>query len=204
MPDLALERAARALVCGVDEAGRGPWAGPVLAAAVMFAPALPDELVRSIDDSKKLSPARREQLLPLILSCARVGVGAASVEEIDAFNILEATMKAMARAVRTLNRSGPSPELALIDGNRAPALPCPARAVVRGDGSSLSIAAASIVAKVSRDRLMRLLARRHPGYGWERNMGYGTPEHREALARLGPNPFHRRSFAPIHAYLSNT
>src|SRR3970040_1719176 len=97
VPDLALERAARALVCGVDEAGRGPWAGPVLAAAVMFAPALPDELVRSIDDSKKLSPARREQLLPLILRCARVGVGAASVEEIDAFNILEATMKTMAR-----------------------------------------------------------------------------------------------------------
>jgi ribonuclease HII len=128
-----------------------------------------------------------------------LGVGAASVAEIDALNVLEATMLAMRRA---LDRLRLVPALALVDGNRAPLLACPARAIVKGDGRSLSIAAASIVAKVTRDRLMARLARAHPGFGWERNAGYGTAEHRAALARHGPTPHHRRSFAPIRKVLN--
>jgi ribonuclease HII len=197
MPDLELERAAGGIVAGVDEAGRGPLAGPVLAAAaVIDAGRLEIALRDRIDDSKKLSPARREAVFAELAGCARLALGAASVAEIDRFNILGATMLAMRRAVLSL---GILPDLVLIDGNRTPELPCAARAVVGGDARSLSIAAASIAAKVVRDRIMARLAARHPGFGWERNAGYGTAAHREALVRLGPTAHHRRSFAPVAA-----
>jgi len=195
VPDFSLEREAGGLVAGIDEAGRGPWAGPVVAAAVVLDPeTLPQSLSLALDDSKKLSTRRREALFDALRHCARTGVGHAEVGEIDSVNILAATMLAMGRAVENL---GVEPDLALIDGNRAPKLRCPARCVVGGDGLSLSIAAASIVAKVTRDRIMADLARRFPGYGWERNAGYGTAEHRQALERLGVTPQHRRSFKPV-------
>ena len=216
MPDFALEAALRAclgrggqvLVIGLDEAGRGPWAGPVVAAAVWLDPQrCPAELLRGLDDSKRLSPARRAALLEMLehsaaRGAAALGLGAAGVAEIDDVNILQAALRAMTRAAADLTaRSGRAPEAALVDGNRLPELPCPAEAVVGGDGLSLSIAAASILAKVSRDRRMAALARDHPGYGWERNQGYGTAEHRAALARLGVTPEHRRSFRPVREAL---
>jgi len=205
MPDWTLERAAVAdgakLVCGIDEAGRGPWAGPVVAGAVVLDPeTLGATLLRGLDDSKKLKPEAREVLFRELQARARIGVGIADVDEIDSLNILQATMLAMARALGDLGT--PAPDLALVDGNRAPELACAARTVVKGDGLSLSIAAASIVAKVSRDRMMAELDRRHPGYGWARNAGYGTAEHQAALASLGVTPVHRRSFAPIRKILS--
>jgi len=195
VPDYDLERAAGGVVAGVDEAGRGPWAGPVVAAAcVLDLEALAPELRGVIDDCKLLRRETRERLFPAIAAGARIGIGAASVAEIDRLDVLQATMLAMARAVAAL---GGPPDLALVDGNRLPALPCPARAVVGGDRRSLSIAAASIAAKVVRDRLMRRLATRYPGFGWERNAGYGTAEHQAALGRLGITRHHRRSFRPI-------
>ncbi len=195
MPDLALETQAGGLVAGIDEAGRGPLAGPVVAAAAIIdASLLAPSLAAAIDDSKRLGPRRRRELFAALPTFARVGLGAASVAEIDRLNILAATMLAMRRAVLAL---GVVPDLALIDGNRAPDLPCPARTLVGGDGICLSIAAASIAAKVMRDRIMAALARRHPGFGWERNAGYPTVEHRAALVRLGATPHHRRSFAPV-------
>ena len=181
-------------VVGLDEVGRGPWAGPVLAAAVILDRATMPE---GIEDSKALAKDRREALFEALrLSGAAIGVGAASVAEIETHNILGASLLAMRRAAVAL---GCRPGLALVDGNRAPALACPVRTLIGGDAISVSIAAASIVAKVTRDRLMARLALRHPGYGWERNAGYGTAEHRRALARLGPSPHHRRTFAPIAA-----
>lgn len=196
MPDLNLERELGGRVAGIDEAGRGPWAGPVVAAAVVLPADLAADLASTIDDSKKLPRPRREQIHAALAGLAGIdiGVGMAEVAEIDELNILQATMLAMRRAVADL---GSAPCAALVDGNRSPNLDCPVRTVVRGDALSLSIAAASIVAKVTRDRRMSELARRHPGYGWERNAGYGTAEHRAALARLGVTPAHRRSFAPI-------
>ena len=198
-PDLTAEVAYAgkdATICGVDEAGRGPWAGPVVAAAVVLDRGC---VPPGLDDSKKLTPRRRAALFDAIRAAASVGVGIASVEEIDALNILRANDLAMLRAIGALQ---PAPEAALIDGNRVPpGLPCRARALVGGDGRSLSIAAASIVAKVTRDRIMGELAGAHPGYGWERNMGYGTAEHRAGLIRLGVTPHHRRSFRPIHNIL---
>ena len=183
-------------ICGVDEAGRGPWAGPVVAAAVVLDRGC---IPPGLDDSKKLTPRRRAALFDALRAAASVGVGIASVGEIDALNILRANDLAMLRAIAALD---PAPGAALIDGNRVPpGLPCRARALVGGDGRSLSIAAASIVAKVTRDRIMAGLADAHPGYGWERNMGYGTPQHRAALERLGVTPHHRRSFRPIHNIL---
>ncbi len=219
MPDFALETGIRArhaghgagdiLVIGLDEAGRGPWAGPVMAAAAWLDPQrCPAELRRGLDDSKRLSRARRAELLEMledsaVRGTAALGLGEAGVEEIDDVNILQATLRAMARAAADLAaRGGRSPGAALVDGNRLPELPCPAEAVVGGDGLSLSIAAASILAKVTRDRRMAALARDHPGYGWERNQGYGTAEHRAALARLGVTPQHRRSFRPIREALN--
>jgi ribonuclease HII len=195
MPDFALEHAAGGIIAGVDEAGRGPLAGPVVAAAAVIDEALlaPSLSIR-IDDSKKLKPTARVEIFGELAGCARIAVGAASVAEIDRFNILGATILAMRRAVLSL---GILPDLALIDGNKTPELPCPAQAVIGGDGRSLSIAAASIVAKVVRDRIMASLAERHPGFGWERNAGYGTAAHREALVRLGPTSHHRRSFSPV-------
>ncbi len=195
MPDFSLEMQAGGVIAGVDEAGRGPLAGPVVAAAaILDARRLPEDLARSIDDSKRLSPARRVDVLAALRPVARIGLGAASVAEIDRLNILQATLLAMTRAVAAL---GARPDMALIDGNHAPVLPCPTRTVVKGDQRSLTIAAASIAAKVVRDRLMARLALRHPGFGWERNAGYGTAEHRAALVRLGATPHHRRSFAPV-------
>jgi ribonuclease HII len=199
LPDLSLEIEAGGIVAGVDEAGRGPLAGPVVAAAVILDPQIPGWLADGIDDSKVLPAARRRELYGGICRCARIGVGAASVLEIESTNILLATFLAMRRAVMRL---GATPDLALVDGHMAPALPCPARPVVGGDGLSLSIAAASIVAKVTRDRIMAALAPRYPGYGWETNVGYGTDAHRSALARLGITRHHRRTFSPIDNMLS--
>lgn len=189
---------ARGLVCvaGVDEVGRGPLAGPVTAAAVRLdAGCIPDGL----HDSKRLSAARRHALFDTLMTVAEVSVAHASVEEIDSLNILRAAHLAMARAVAGLRSP---PDHLLIDGNLIPAgLGCPATPVVGGDGLCLSIAAASIVAKVTRDRIMVDLAQQFPGYGWETNMGYPTAAHHAALQTLGVTPFHRRSFAPVHNIL---
>ncbi len=198
-PDFSFEAAAAGPVCGIDEVGRGPWAGPVVAAAVILDPlAIPEGL----DDSKRLSAARREALHDRLLARASVGIGMASVEEIDAINILQASFLAMRRAVAALS---PAPMFALVDGNRVPAgLPCEGRAVIGGDARVLSIAAASIVAKVTRDRIMVALSQQFPGYGWETNVGYGTAGHVSGLERLGVTQHHRRSFRPIHKMLCET
>ncbi|OAN52156.1 ribonuclease HII [Paramagnetospirillum marisnigri] len=199
MPDLSREAALGGVVCGIDEVGRGPLAGPVIAAAVILDPTrLPARLLERLDDSKALSKRLREELAELVPETARVGFGECSVDEIDRLNILQATLQAMRRAHDSL---GVVCGHALVDGNRPPRLPCPVTCVVKGDSLSLSIAAASVVAKVRRDALMAELALAHPGYGWERNAGYGTPEHLEALKRLGPTPHHRRSFAPVAQYM---
>jgi ribonuclease HII len=197
MPDYSIEREIGGVVAGVDEAGRGPLAGPVVAAAVVLdVRRIPD----GIDDSKKLQRERREALHGLILGSAHVGVGIASVEEIDRVNILQATFLAMLRAIEALPLR---PDHLLIDGNQRPKqLPCACRTVVGGDGLSLSIAAASIIAKVTRDRIMLELAREHPHYGWERNAGYGTPEHHRALSLVGVSVHHRRSFEPVHRLMN--
>jgi ribonuclease HII len=194
-PDFAFEREQRARgarwVAGVDEVGRGPLAGPVGVAAVILSPDAPPP--PGIDDSKKLGRARREALFPLILESAlSVSIAFASAEEIDRYNIRGATLRAMARAVAGLSLR---PDFALIDGRDVPEpLPCPAHALIDGDALSLSIAAASIVAKVARDRLMARLDRPFPGYGFCDHAGYATRAHLQALARLGPTPLHRRSF----------
>ncbi|MGB0507288.1 MAG: ribonuclease HII [Pikeienuella sp.] len=196
-PNYEFETAAPAQpVCGVDEAGRGPWAGPVVAGAAIIDPT---RVPAGLNDSKKLTAARREALFAELLTCAETGVGIATVEEIDRLNILNATYLAMRRAVAALPQV---PAFALIDGNKIPPeLPCPAQAVVKGDGRSLSIAAASIMAKVTRDRIMCDLSVEWPGYGWERNAGYGVKAHAAALLELGVTPHHRRSFKPIHKIL---
>ena len=187
-------------VAGVDEAGRGPLAGPVVAAAVIFEKefleAEADRSLSGLDDSKKLPAARREFFHALLAACphARIGVASASVAEIDSLNILRATHLAMARAVAQL---APPPDLALVDGLPVKGLPVPYRAIVGGDGASLSIAAASVMAKVTRDRLMTELAAEYPAYGFERHKGYGTAAHLDALRRHGPCPAHRKSFAPV-------
>lgn len=199
MPDFLLEKAAGGLVAGIDEAGRGPWAGPVVAAAAILDPErLPTDLANRLNDSKKLSRPVRETLFNALQQHALLGVGMASVAEIDANNILAATMLAMRRAVEALPAN---PDIALVDGNRAPDLPCSVQTVIRGDGLSLSIAAASIIAKVTRDRIMTDLAKKHPGYGWERNAGYGTKVHKDGLDRCGVTIHHRRSFKPIASRL---
>ena len=193
---LAAEACGGQPVCGVDEAGRGPWAGPVSAAAVILDPA---RLPPGIDDSKALSAAARERLEAEIKTHAVAwAVGFASVEEIDDLNILHATGLAMCRAIEGL---AVTPAVALVDGNYRFKLPCDVTTVVGGDGLSLSIAAASILAKTARDRLMIALDAEHPGYGFAGHKGYHAPSHVAGLARLGPCPAHRRSWAPIRALL---
>jgi len=199
-PTLALEirliQSSGGPVCGVDEAGRGPWAGPVSAGAVILNP---DDLPAGIDDSKALTHARREALEVEIKARSLAwGVGFASVEEIEELNILHATGLAMCRAIEAL---AIPPVAALVDGSYRFKLPCPIQTVVGGDGLSLSIAAASILAKTARDRLMVDLDAEYPGYGFAGHKGYNAPVHSEALRTLGPCPAHRRSWAPIRALL---
>ncbi|MFP4273504.1 MAG: ribonuclease HII [Paracoccaceae bacterium] len=199
-PDLSLESAARRRGClriaGLDEVGRGPLAGPVTAAVVVLDPS---RIPEGIDDSKRLRPAQRVALAAEIAAVAEVGLAHASVEEIDRLNILRASHLAMCRAVAQL---AAPPDHVLVDGNMIPAdLSHPCDCVVGGDALSLSIAAASIVAKVARDRLMMDLAQQFPGYGWETNMGYGSKSHIAALQDLGATPHHRRSFRPVHNIL---
>ena len=200
IPTLALETllvdSAGGPVCGVDEAGRGPWAGPVSAAAVILHP---DDLPEGIDDSKVLTADRREVLeIEIKARAVAWGVGFASVDEIAELNILHATGLAMCRAIEALSVS---PVAALVDGNYRFKLPCEVQAVVGGDGLSLSIAAASILAKTARDRLMVELDAVYPGYGFASHKGYNAPVHQQALRDLGPCPAHRRAWAPIRALL---
>ena len=198
-PDFTLELAHGGRVAGVDEAGRGPLAGPVLAAAVVFPCGVSDALARLLNDSKVLSATdRATAYAALRFSTAEIGVGAASVNEIGRLNILRASLLAMRRAVLQLNTM---PDLALVDGNQAPPLPCPVQCCIGGDGRSLSIAAASIVAKVLRDRAMTRLAARYPAYGWDRNAGYGTALHRAALRADGPCRHHRAGFGTVRQLL---
>ena len=199
MPGIKIDRDAGCLVAGIDEAGRGPLAGPVVAAAVI----LPLRGVpRGIDDSKILTALARDELHRRIEECAIVGVGVASVDEIDRINILEASLLAMRRAVASMPVQ---PRAALVDGNKLPKdLPCPARAVIDGDALSRSIAAASIVAKVVRDRIMDALADSYPGYGWQTNRGYATSDHRAAILKLGVTAHHRRTFAAVRMALEGT
>ena len=205
MANFTLERELGGVVIGVDEVGRGPLAGPVLAAACFFPDGkLPRKVARLIDDSKQLSAQQREAAYEAFRPHARLALGAASVAEIDRFNILVATHMAMSRA---LARLAQGEAVVLIDGDRPPPaqwLPagCRAVTVVGGDGRSLSIAAASITAKLARDRLMQRLAIRHPFYGWDTNVGYGTEEHRLAIGKVGVTRHHRMSFRPLQLDLS--
>lgn len=199
-PDFSFEQAALdggyRTIAGVDEVGRGPLAGPVTAAAVILDV---ENIPVGLNDSKKLTAARREKLFQEIVEKTRWSVAHVSVEEIDQINIYHASHLAMCRAVANLTLR---PDVVLVDGNVIPRdLPMPGQAIVKGDARSLSIAAASILAKVLRDRIMVDLAQQHPGYGWEKNAGYPTPAHKKALLDLGVTPHHRRSFAPVHNIL---
>jgi ribonuclease HII len=203
MPDYSFENQAKKngykIVCGIDEAGRGPWAGPVTAAAVVLDPALLSyELLNQLDDSKKIKRAQQKAIFDEIHLKIIYGIGQASVEEIDDINILQATFLAMRRALKAL---GVFPDYALVDGNRLPSLNCSSEAIIKGDSKSYTIAAASIIAKVTRDLNMVVLSQQHPGYGWERNSGYGTKEHQAALVSLGVTSAHRKSYAPIRKIL---
>lgn len=199
-PDLSLEHALPGRIAGLDEVGRGPLAGPVVAAAVILPARMPAGLAVLLDDSKKLTHARRlVAFAALHESDAIIAVGAASVAEIDLMNILQASLLAMRRACARL---ASPPDGALVDGNRDPKLACPTVCVIGGDGKSLSIAAASIVAKIIRDRAMTRLDGRYPGFGWASNAGYGSQAHLRGLQALGPTPHHRRSFAPVRTVLS--
>ena len=199
-PDFSFELIAikkgHTLICGIDEAGRGPWAGPVVASAVVLDP---QNTPSGLNDSKKLNEAKREALFDPIMLSSQVGVGIVSAKEIDGINILQATFLAMQHAFDQL---GIKPDLALIDGNKSPKLDCETQIIVGGDSKSLSIAAASIIAKVTRDRIMRELDKTHPHYGFERHKGYGTAAHAEALAKHGPCGEHRKSFKPIALLLA--
>ncbi|MEY4880151.1 MAG: hypothetical protein RJB62_1620 [Pseudomonadota bacterium] len=199
MPDYSHEMRLRAErsgpVAGVDEAGRGPLAGPVVAAAVILdVTCIPDGL----NDSKKLTAKARDEAFERIIACALIGIGMASVEEIDRLNIRRANHLAMVRAVNALAEI---PAFVLIDGNDAPPLSCPCDTLIGGDGLSVSIAAASIIAKVTRDRLMVELDAEHPHYLWRNNKGYGTADHLTAMKNFGVTPHHRKSFAPVYQML---
>lgn len=194
-PTYEIEDQFAAPVAGVDEAGRGPLAGPVVAAAVILDRATAPQGLR---DSKTLTEKRRRELAAALWKSAKIGVGVSSVAEIDQMNILRASLLAMARAVANLPQA---PTIALVDGNIKPKLRCPAYTVVKGDLKSMSIAAASIIAKTTRDRMMLELSRDYPDYFWHANKGYAAPQHRAALMRFGVTPHHRRSFSPIHKIL---
>jgi ribonuclease HII len=193
-PTLNLERELEGTVCGVDEAGCAPLAGPVVAAAVILPRGPKPRQLRGLTDSKLLPAATRARFFDIIHRIARVGVGIATVEEIDRLNIYHADMLAMQRAIEAL---GDVPDTAIVDGRGRPPVSCTVRTLVKGDRRSLSIAAASVVAKVVRDRLMQELAPRYPDYGWHTNVGYGTDTHYLGLLRKGPTEHHRRSFAPL-------
>ena len=196
LADYGFEAALGGIVAGVDEVGRGPLAGPVTAAAVILNPA---NIPHGLADSKTLTAARRQALFGAIMASAEVSIAHASVQEIDQMNILRASHLAMVRALDGLPRA---PDHALIDGNLIPkGLTLPATAIVKGDAKSLSIAAASIIAKVTRDALMVDLAQQFPQYGWDQNAGYPTPAHLSALQTHGVTPWHRRSFKPVHNIL---
>tara|TARA_B100000405_G_C16590139_1_gene376480 strand:+ start:31 stop:654 length:624 start_codon:yes stop_codon:yes gene_type:complete len=207
LPDFSLEESlglsTSAVIVGVDEVGRGPLAGPVTAAAVVVdRQKITLDLLTKIDDSKKISQKKHATISKQIESIAIIGIGWASSGEIDQLNILEATMLAMQRAISSLRKQIISdPDYILIDGNKVPRLDFPSKAIVRGDEKSLSIAAASIVAKNKRDAFMASLSKLYPGYGWEKNAGYGTGEHLAAIEREGITVHHRRSFKPIAKYL---
>ena len=207
MPDFSLEESlglsTRAVIVGVDEVGRGPLAGPVTAAAVFVdRQKITSDLLTKIDDSKKIPQKQRATISKQIEGIAIIGIGWASSSEIDQLNILEATMLAMQRAIFSLRKQIIlDPDYILIDGNKAPRLDFPSKAIVRGDEKSISIAAASIVAKCKRDAFMTSLSKLYPYYGWEKNAGYGTLEHLAAIAREGITAHHRRSFKPIANYL---
>jgi len=185
-------------VAGLDEVGYGAWAGPVVAAAVVLTPKIPQTLLEKLDDSKRLSAQKREEVFELIQAYASIGIGEASVEEIENTNIRLAALKAMERAFGNLSIV---PKAALVDGRSKPNLPCPTSLIIKGDQRSYSIAAASIVAKVYRDRFMRELALEHPEFGWESNVGYGTARHQGGLAKVGVTPWHRKTYAPIRMTL---
>lgn len=206
MPDWSEENKYQGLIVGVDEAGRGPWVGPVVAGAVVFFNHdIHPFLLQNLNDSKKISATKREALFEVLQSEAKLknlawAVGQASAREIDDLNILQATFEAMRRAVKALPCL---PDVALIDGNRNPQnFPCPSYTLIKGDTKSYSVAAASIVAKVYRDNLMKNMALQYPGYGFEKNAGYGTKEHVAALKTLGVTPEHRKSYKPIAEILA--
>ena len=197
LPDFGIEDGYQGLVCGVDEVGRGALCGPVLAAAVILDR---NNVPEGIKDSKLLTPGKRSCLYPqIIASAASVGVAAVSAQEVDRVNVLNASLLAMGQAVSNM---GLKPDVALIDGDKVPDLDCLSRFVIGGDRLSISIAAASIVAKVERDEIMARLALQYPGYGWETNMGYGTTRHIEEIRSAGITPEHRRSFRPVAQVLS--
>lgn len=203
IPHMKLEAAHEGIVCGIDEAGRAPLAGPVVAGCVYIPPqTIGLEFWARVRDSKKLSGLQKDSLFDLIRAHAPHGTGMASVDEIDTLNIHHATLLAMRRACeRMIKDFNLRPTLALVDGKFPPALPCPAQPIVNGDNISRSVAAASIIAKVTRDRLMSTLHATFPRYGWDRNAGYPTPEHLKSLQLYGVTPHHRRSFAPVREEL---
>jgi len=196
MPDFSVENKLGGIVAGIDEVGRGPWAGPVVAAAVILNN---DNYPNGIDDSKKLSPSKRQILFLEIIRSAKFGVGLADVFEIDNMNILEASKLAMLRAYKNLNTHV---DCVIVDGNQPLALNCKTYPLVSGDSISLSVAAASIIAKVTRDKIMHLLAKEYPHYGWESNVGYGTKQHQDGIRIHGITEHHRRSFKPIAKFVA--
>jgi len=198
LPDLSFENdhAHHGIICGIDEVGRGPWAGPVTAAAIILDQT---SIPNGMNDSKKISAIKRNQIALHLKETAFIGIGHASVEEIDEINILQASFLAMERAIKNLPLT---PDFALIDGRHIPPnISIPAKAIIKGDSISLSISAASIIAKVTRDKIMTDLAKKLPYYGWETNMGYGTKKHQDGLQSHGVTKHHRRSFKPIHNIL---
>lgn len=194
-PDFTLENTLSGIIAGVDEVGRGPLAGPVVSAAVIFTDR--DTVIDGINDSKKLTPKCRQVLYEKITSVAKFGIGMASVEEIDSYNILQATKLSMKRALVNLDLEL---DYVLVDGNQPPKVKWQTKSVVNGDSLSISIAAASIIAKVTRDRLMQELHNKHPVYNWYKNKGYGTKEHLSAIGIYGITEHHRKNFAPIRIF----